>query len=119
MPECTDNGTQRSIYRHLREKSAGKSFLSKRYYLPKEDMAVHKSVGCFVEPAYRQKATAANCYIKKDGRFLPLPAGTDWDSPVFSLTRKDKKVFIPWEENTELATDSVCHLINGFMHMPE
>lgn len=63
------------------------------YYLPKEDMAVHKSVGCFVEPAYRQKATAANCYIKKDGRFLPLPAGTDWDSPVFSLTRKDKKVF--------------------------
>lgn len=89
------------------------------YYLPKEDMAVHKSVGCFVEPAYRQKATAANCYIKKDGRFLPLPAGTDWDSPVFSLTRKDKKVFIPWEENTELATDSVCHLINGFMHMPE
>ncbi len=89
------------------------------YYLPKEDMAVHKSVGCFVEPAYRQKATAANCYIKKDGRFLPLPAGTDWDSPVFSLTRKDKKVFIPWEENTELATDSVCRLINGFMHMPE
>ena len=89
------------------------------YYLPKEDMAVHKSVGCFVEPAYRQKATAANCYIKKAGRFLPLPAGTDWDSPIFSLTRKDKKVFIPWEENTELATDSVCRLINGFMHMPE
>lgn len=89
------------------------------YYLPKEDMAIHKSVGCFVEPAYRQKATAANCYIKKAGKFLPLPAGTDWDSPVFSLTRKDKKVFIPWEENTELATDSVCHLINGFMHMPE
>ena len=87
------------------------------YYLPKEDMAVHKSVGCFVEPAYRQKATAANCYIKKDGRFLPLPAGTDWDSPVFSLTRKDKKVFIPWEENMELATDSVCRLINGFMQI--
>ena len=40
-------------------------------YLPKGDMAVHKSVGCFVEPAYRQKATAANCYIKKDARFLP------------------------------------------------
>ena len=41
------------------------------YYLPKEDMAVHKSIAEFVEKEYRQKATAANCYTKAEGTFLP------------------------------------------------
>lgn len=41
------------------------------YYLPNEDMAVHRSVAEFVEKEYRQKATAATCYTKKEGTFLP------------------------------------------------
>jgi len=41
------------------------------YYLPKEDLAIHKSVGQFVDKDFRQKATAANCYIKKTGAYLP------------------------------------------------
>lgn len=41
------------------------------YYLPEEDMAVHKSVAFYVDPAHRQKAKAANCYSKKTGIFLP------------------------------------------------
>ncbi len=43
------------------------------YYLPVEDEAIHKSVGIYVDPTRRQKATASNCYIKKTGTFLPLP----------------------------------------------
>ncbi len=43
------------------------------FYLPKEDRAVHKSIGCYVDRHYRQKATAQNCYIRKEGLFLPLP----------------------------------------------
>lgn len=42
------------------------------FYLPKEDIAVHKSVGCFVDPAFREKATKENCYTKKEGTFFPL-----------------------------------------------
>lgn len=43
------------------------------YYLPEEDMAIHKSVAAFVDPAHKKKATAATCYSKKSGQFLPQP----------------------------------------------
>ena len=42
------------------------------YYLPLEDCAMHKSVASFVEKEYRKKATAATCYTKKSGAFLPF-----------------------------------------------
>lgn len=41
------------------------------YYLPKEDMAIHKSVAAFVDASHRKKATAATCYSRKSGCFLP------------------------------------------------
>ena len=44
------------------------------YYLPVEDCAMHKSVSQFVDKAFRQKATAANCYSKKSGNFIPFNA---------------------------------------------
>lgn len=43
------------------------------YYLPDEDRAIHKSVGCYVEKKYRRAAKASTCYIKQEGIFLPLP----------------------------------------------
>ncbi|MCI5731810.1 MAG: ribonuclease H-like domain-containing protein [Eubacterium sp.] len=88
------------------------------YYLPKEDMAVHKSVGTYVEPAFREKATAANCYIKKTGTFLPLPKGIDWSAPVFRTDKKSHSLFIPWTKDASLSEEEVALLISGFMHMP-
>lgn len=41
------------------------------YYLPSEDMAVHKSVASYVDKDYRVQAKAATCYIRKSGTFLP------------------------------------------------
>lgn len=41
------------------------------YYLPAEDQALHKSVAVFTDPAYRIRATAATCYQKTEGVFLP------------------------------------------------
>lgn len=41
------------------------------YYLPDEDIAVHKSVAAYVDASHREKAKAANCYSKKAGLFLP------------------------------------------------
>ena len=40
------------------------------YYLPMEDMAVHKSVSSFVNSDYRERATKENCYVKKTGYFI-------------------------------------------------
>lgn len=47
------------------------------YYLPAEDMAIHKSVAAYVDKAYRKKATPDTCYTKKAGLFLPLPRGME------------------------------------------
>lgn len=47
------------------------------YYLPEEDMAIHKSVGEFVDRKSRKQATACTCYQKREGTFLPE------ESPVF------------------------------------
>lgn len=42
------------------------------YYLPEEDYAIYKSAGAGVDKSRRKNATAATCYIKKTGRFLPI-----------------------------------------------
>lgn len=42
------------------------------YYLPEEDCAMHKSIAEFVDRNYRKKATAATCYTKTEGAFLPF-----------------------------------------------
>lgn len=44
------------------------------YYLPAEDTAIHKSIGQFVEKEHRCRASAATCYQKKEGFYLPVPA---------------------------------------------
>lgn len=41
------------------------------YYLPMEDIAIHKSVASYVDRKFRTKAKASNCYTKKKGQFLP------------------------------------------------
>ncbi len=58
------------------------------YYLPQEDMAIHKSVATFVDKEYRERAKACNCYNRKTGTFLP-----QYDTimnPVFQKQHKDK-----------------------------
>ena len=40
------------------------------YYLPAEDMAVHKSVAGFVDGGYREKAKKETCYVRKEGYYI-------------------------------------------------
>ena len=40
------------------------------YYLPEEDMAIHKSVAAFVDKEFRIKAAKENCYMKRRGDFV-------------------------------------------------
>ena len=65
------------------------------FYLPSEDCAMHKSVAQFVDAAFRQKATAATCYTKKEGRFFPCLAkkATATEEPLFYQEHKTKPAF--------------------------
>ena len=40
------------------------------YYLPDEDIAIHKSVAAYVDKDYKEKCRAYNCYNRKSGKFL-------------------------------------------------
>lgn len=71
------------------------------YYLPHEDIAIHKSVAFYVDKDFRTKAKAATCYSKKTGRFLPQYS--DLFSPYFKLEYHDKISYI---EMAEEFTDS-------------
>lgn len=64
------------------------------YYLPEEDMAIHKSIADSVDPSYRKKATKNTCYTKKAGIFLPQ------GSPVSTGLCRDRK-------------DKTCYLLMG------
>lgn len=43
------------------------------YYLPAEDMAIHKSVATYVDSQNRERATKSNCYVSKKDLFIICP----------------------------------------------
>lgn len=62
------------------------------YYLPIEDMAVHKSVASFVDKNYRVAAKKETCYQKKYGHFI-----TQLDGGILSGYKRnyrDKETYI-------------------------
>ncbi|MBR5579352.1 MAG: ribonuclease H-like domain-containing protein [Lachnospiraceae bacterium] len=66
------------------------------YYLPTEDIAMHKSVAGFVDKAHRKPATAATCYTRKYSSYLP-----QWDylfSPFFKREHKSSLLFFELTE---------------------
>ena len=95
------------------------------YYLPLEDCAMHKSVASFVEKEYRKKATAATCYTKKTGTFLPLAlqnktkkeAQTDSTLPCFLSDYKSNFSYIPYirELNGEVLTQLAKTLLDSLL----
>ena len=71
------------------------------YYLPEEDVALHKSVASFVDKEHRTQATAATCYTRKYATYLP-----QWDifmEPFFKRDYKSKELF--FELTEEMKTD--------------
>lgn len=71
------------------------------YYLPTEDVALHKSVAGFVDREHRVPASAANCYTRKLSSYLP-----QWDivfEPFFKREYKSRELF--FELTDELKKD--------------
>lgn len=69
------------------------------YYLPEEDLAIHKSVSSYVEKSHRKQATKATCYTRKAGRFLPQPI--ELFTPVFRKGYKEHAQFFLVPEKLE------------------
>ena len=82
------------------------------YYLPEEDVAIHKDVAASVDKAYRKKATASTCYAKKESIFLPQYQQVS--EPVFYKERKDK---VSYFELSDEFIDSCSMLRNYIDHI--
>ncbi len=74
------------------------------YYLPQEDMAIHKSVAAYVDPAHRKRAAASNCYSKRNGDFLPQRE--TWFTPCFYSGKKTKDSYFEFTE--EFKSDKIA-----------
>ncbi len=62
------------------------------YYLPLEDMAIHKSVANYVDKNHKVKATKQNCYITKNDSFIPCCCDSDYES--FKKDWQEKQNYI-------------------------
>ena len=83
------------------------------YYLPREDMAIHKSLAEFVDKNFREKARPENCYTKKEGQYL-----IEWDlvfAPFFKRDYEDKSFFFDLNENMKKSRFAMslyaCHVM--------
>jgi len=89
------------------------------YYLPDEDMAIHKSVAAYVDKNHRERAKAANCYSKKTGVFLPQNGETV--TPAFYEEYRDQKQkdAVCYFELTEDLTENPCRFKEYCLHILE
>lgn len=83
------------------------------YYLPMEDMAMHKSVASFVDKEHRVPATAATCYTRKYSSYLPM-----WDyvlEPFFKREYKSSLLFFEltddFKTNREAFSKYASHIL--------
>lgn len=88
------------------------------YYLPEEDMAIHKSVAFYVDKNYRTRAKAATCYSKKTGCFLPQYE--EIFEPYFKLEYHDKVLYFEMTEDftgsPEAQKNYCLHLLKYLLH---
>ena len=78
------------------------------YYLPLEDMAVHKSLAQYVDKDHRIRAKAENCYTKKTGTFLP-----EWSpiyTPVFRTSYDSDTLYFELPESP-VSKEYIDHII--------
>jgi len=85
------------------------------YYLPDEDIAIHKSVASFVDRDYRIKATSANCYTRKFSVYLP-----QWEllmQPFFKRDYSSKEMFFELTEDIKQNRDLFSRYSEHILHM--
>lgn len=83
------------------------------YYLPKEDMAVHKNLAQYVDKDYRTRAKPSNCYTRQRGVFLPQPALVL--SPFLKKDYADKITYISAANPSLLDTAVIQEYIHSLV----
>lgn len=83
------------------------------YYLPAEDMAIHKSVASFVDKSCRETAKAANCYTKKISSFLPQ--FTPLFKPEFKSDYHNKTTYFELTNDYKKETDKFTVYANHIL----
>jgi uncharacterized protein YprB with RNaseH-like and TPR domain len=83
------------------------------YYLPQEDMAIHKNLAEFVDKDFKEKAKPENCYTKKEGQYL-----MEWDlvfSPFFKKDYEDKNLYFDLNDTMKKSRFAMslyaCHVM--------
>lgn len=85
------------------------------YYLPHEDMAIHKSVSTYVDPAFREQASAATCYTRKTGEYLP-----QWDvvfEPFFKREYDSPHLFFELNDDLKNNRDAFSRYTSHILSM--
>lgn len=84
------------------------------YYLPEEDMALHKSVAAFVDKDHREPARASTCYSRKKGFYLPQ--NDKLFTPVFKTDYYNRQLYFSCNEtflaDPENITVYIHHLLS-------
>lgn len=81
-------------------------------YLPDEDRAVHRKVSQFVDSQHKKRATAATCYTKKVGTFLPLVT-VDPMFPVFKESFQSKELYTEYVNDPDFLLSYLRLLLSG------
>lgn len=83
------------------------------YYLPEEDVALHKSVASFVDKEHRVQAKASNCYTRRRSEYLP-----EWEpviTPFFKEDYESKDLYFELtdeiKKNRELFSGYASHIL--------
>lgn len=85
------------------------------YYLPTEDVALHKSVAGFVDKAYRIPASATNCYTRKFSGYLP-----QWEivfEPFFKRDYKSGELFFELTDELKRDKSAFCKYASHVLSM--
>ena len=89
--------------------------VSDYYYLPEEDMVIHKDVGQFLDKSKRVKATKKNCFLKKNGRFIPQM--NEIFIPAFQLADDNRRMYADWDELEQKCDKRLMkELSSGILH---
>lgn len=90
------------------------------YYLPAEDCALHKSIAAYVDKEYRQQASAATCYSRKTGVYLP-----QWEimvEPFFKREFNSREYFFEVtdeiKKNRQFFTEYASHVLTAIRTQP-
>lgn len=83
------------------------------YYLPEEDMALHKSVAAFVDKDHREPARASTCYSRKKGFYLPQ--NDKLFTPVFKTDYYNRQLYFSCNEAFLADPDNITNYIHHLL----